>query len=259
MITSRPSSPGIIRPRMHVNNELVATSRGPVTDVCALRMEELFGCWQEARRADKISARLLVIRTELDEHYEHISAVLKEVECSSRLLRDLYDLFPIYRSRVPMVLYYLQIILPTMCKTMRDMTIYIENDALTIKDQWVVMNNRLSAQGGMTLAQRFLMYCEALVQTVRLLSRSPLYDPTSLELLRVRHMRLRKLQGLPALIPYGIVEQPLGQIVRHGAPPQPNQEQLELEMFWAADGGASVGDSSGVKGPVQTTFMSVTI
>jgi hypothetical protein len=189
-----------------------------VTDVCALRMEELFGCWQEARRADKISSRLLVIRTELDEHYDHISAVLKEVECSSRLLRDLHDLFPIYRSRVSMVLYYLQIILPTMCKTMRDMTIYIENDELSTKLQWVLMNDRMSAQGGTTLLQRFAMYCEALVQTVRLLSRcgnfskdcppymigptdnvgrSPLYDPTTLELLRVRHMRLRKLQGIP--------------------------------------------------------------
>jgi hypothetical protein len=156
---------------MYINNELVTTSRGAVTDVFAQRMDELFGCWQEARRADKTSARLLVIRTELEEHYEHISAVLKEVECSSRLLRDLYDLFPIYRSRVPMVLYYLQVILPTMCKTMRDMTIYIENDELPTKAQWVLMNDRLSAQGGMTLAQRFSMYCEALVQTVRLLSR----------------------------------------------------------------------------------------
>jgi hypothetical protein len=189
-----------------------------VTDVCTLRMEELYGCWQEARRADKISSRLLVIRTELDEHYDHISAVLKEVECSSRLLRDLYDLFPIYQNRVPMVLYYLQIILPTMSKTMRDMAIYIENDELSTKVQWVLMNDRLSAQGGMTLAQRFSMYCEALVQTVRLLSRcgniskdcslfmigptddvsrSPLYDPTTLELLRERHIRLRKLQGIP--------------------------------------------------------------
>jgi hypothetical protein len=156
---------------MYINSELVIPARGPVTDVCILRMEELFGCWQEARRADKISARLLVIRTELEEHYDHISAVLKEVECSSRLLRDLYDLFPIYRSRVPMVLYYLQVILPTMCKSMRDMMIYIDNDALSTKVQWVLMTDRLSVQGGMTLAQRFSMYCEALIQTVRLLSR----------------------------------------------------------------------------------------
>ncbi|KAG9232908.1 hypothetical protein BJ875DRAFT_379717 [Amylocarpus encephaloides] len=186
-------------------------------------MEELFGCWQEARRADKISARLLVIRTELDEFYGNITAVLKEVESSSRLLRDLYDLFPIYRSRVAMVLYYLNVILPTMSRTMRDMTIYIDNDELPTGLQWTLMYQRIGDQGGMNLAQRFAMYCEALVQTVRLLSRSPLYDPTSLELLRVRHMRLRKLQGIP---------DPRAPIIPHRAQPQPTQVEIE-RRHWA--------------------------
>ncbi|TVY46216.1 hypothetical protein LOCC1_G002527 [Lachnellula occidentalis] len=188
-------------------------------------MEELFGCWQEAQRADKVAVFLLALRTALKpEYYENISAVLKEVESASRLLRDLYDLFPIYRTRVPVVIYYLNIILPTFQKTMRDMLIYIDNGELPARTQWTLMSQRLSDQGGTTLAQRFAMYCEALVQTVRLLSRcgipfsslqrfgindwleiilttvstrSPLYDPTSLELLRVRHMRLRKLQNIP--------------------------------------------------------------
>jgi len=186
-------------------------------------MEECFGCWQEARRADKVAAILLALRTALPEYYENISAVLKEVESASRLLRDLYDLFPIYRSRVPVVLYYLNVILPTFQKTMRDMLIYIDNGDLPARTQWTLMSQRLSDQGGMTLAQRFVMYCEALVQTVRLLSRSPLYDPTSLELLRVRHMRLRKLQGIP---------DPRVQIVPHQAPPQPSQAELE-RRHWA--------------------------
>jgi hypothetical protein len=135
-------------------------------------MEECFGCWQEARRADKVAAILLALRTALDpEYYENISAVLKEVESASRLLRDLYDLFPIYRTRVPVVLYYLNVILPTFQKTMRDMLIYIDNGDLSARTQWTLMSQRLSDQGGMTLAQRFVMYCEALVQTVRLLSR----------------------------------------------------------------------------------------
>jgi len=135
-------------------------------------MEECFGCWQEARRADKIASILLAIRTALDpEYYENISAVLKEVESASRLLRDLYDLFPIYRTRVPVVIYYLNVILPTFQKTMRDMLIYIDNEDLPPRTQWTLMSQRLADQGGMTLAQRFVMYCEALVQTVRLLSR----------------------------------------------------------------------------------------
>ena len=62
------------------------------------------------------------------------------------------------------------------------------------------------------------MYNEFLVQTVRLLSksvtcgrlvcnwnianfrRSPLYDPTNLELLRVRVLRIRIMQGIPCML-----------------------------------------------------------
>lgn len=135
-------------------------------------MEGCFGCWQEAQRADKVAVILLDLRTALKpEYYENISAVLKEIESASRLLRDLYDLFPIYRARVPVVIYYLNIILPTFQKTMRDMLIYIDNGELPARTRWTLMSQRLSDQGGTTLAQRFVMYCEALVQTVRLLSR----------------------------------------------------------------------------------------
>jgi hypothetical protein len=154
-----------------MSTDLVPSSRNALTDVCVLRMEELFGCWVEAKRADKVAAILLCMRSDLDDYYENISAVLKEIECTSRLLRDLYDLFPIYRSRVPVVLYYLNVILPTLCKTMRDMMIYIDNQDLPTRTQWTLMTQKMGDRGGMTLAQRFAMYCEALVQTVRLLSR----------------------------------------------------------------------------------------
>ncbi|PMD14561.1 hypothetical protein NA56DRAFT_583544 [Hyaloscypha hepaticicola] len=162
-------------------------------------MEELLGCWREAQRADKVADGLLKIRATLDlEFYDQISAVLKEVETTSRLLRDLYDLFPIYRSRVPIIVYYLHVILPSLCRTMKEMMLYIGHENLPARAQWTLMSDRLSQQGGMTLAARFVMHVELLVQLVRLLSRSPLYDPTSLELLRLRHLRLRKLQRIPA-------------------------------------------------------------
>ncbi|TVY93888.1 hypothetical protein LAWI1_G000531 [Lachnellula willkommii] len=222
-------------------------------------MEGCFGCWQEAQRADKVAGFLLALRTALKpEYYENISAVLKEVESASRLLRDMYDLFPIYRTRVPVVLYYLNIILPTFQKTMRDMLIYIDNGEIPARTQWTLMSQRLSDQGGMTLAQRFVMYCEALVQTVRLLSRcgiafpslqpfgiddwleilltivstrSPLYDPTSLELLRVRKREEEKINMDSALIPF-VMTDPRVPIVPHQAPPQPSQAELE-RRHWA--------------------------
>jgi hypothetical protein len=135
-------------------------------------MEEFPGCWREAQRADKVAEGLLRIRTTLDlEFYDQISAVLKEVESTSRLLRDLYDLFPIYRSRVPIIVYYLNVILPSLCRTMKEMMLYLEHESLPARAQWTLMSDRLEQQGSMTLAARFVLYVELLIQLVRLLSR----------------------------------------------------------------------------------------
>ncbi|KAN0117205.1 hypothetical protein V8E51_003182 [Hyaloscypha variabilis] len=187
-------------------------------------MEELSGCWREAERADKTAEGLIRLRTILDlEFYDQISAVLREVETTSRLLRDLYDLFPIYRSRVPIIVYYLNVILPSLQRTLKEMKLYLEHENLPARTQWSLMSDRLNQQGGMTLAARFVMYVELLVQLVRLLSRSPLYDPTSLELLRLRHLRLRTLQHISA---------PPGPGQPHVAATRPSEAALE-RRHWA--------------------------
>jgi hypothetical protein len=121
-------------------------------------MDELFGCWREAQRCDKVAVQLSRIRDLNHDFRDNITAVLREVESASRLLRDLHDLFPIYRSRVPVVLYYLTVILPCLCKTLRDMTIYIDNESLPSRTQWILMTERMGEQGGTTLAARFVMY-----------------------------------------------------------------------------------------------------
>lgn len=166
-------------------------------------MEELSGCWREAARADAVAIELLKIRTHLtsssvallsssfsshphypspsdsDSHpdspditdYEIITAILRHVEQTSRLLRDLHDLFPIFRLRVPVVIYYLTVILPCLQKTLRDMLAFLMCDDWSIRMKWTLMHERLNEQGGMTLALRFVMYVDFLVQCVRLLSR----------------------------------------------------------------------------------------
>jgi len=119
---------------------------------------EVFGCWQEARRCDIAASQLLRIRQDLRlEFYEPITALLGGVEQISRLLRDLHDFVPIYRSRVPFVHYYLTVILPCLQRTLRDMDIYIGNDMLPPARQWILMGERLNEQGGMTLPARFAM------------------------------------------------------------------------------------------------------
>jgi hypothetical protein len=143
-------------------------------------MQEVSGCWWEARRCDLVAAALLRIRAALSlDFYNPITDLLREVESTSRLLRDLYDLFPVYKSSVPTLIYYLNVLLPCLCKTLRDMMIYIDNDALPPLTQWALVNERLAEQGGMSLTERFVMYIEFLVQLVRLLSR---YDLKSISL-----------------------------------------------------------------------------
>ncbi|PMD29368.1 hypothetical protein L207DRAFT_445552 [Hyaloscypha variabilis F] len=195
-------------------------------------MEELLGCWREAQRADKVSEGLLRIRANLDqEFHDEITAVLREVESVSRLLRDVYDLFPIYRSRIPIVVYYLNVLLPPIQRTIKEMSLYLEHENLPARAQWTLMSDRLSHQGGMSLGARFVMFVGFLVQTVRLLSRHPsanvfrsvLYDATALELLRLRTLRLRTLQNIP---------EPLSPMRPHAAPPHPTAADLE-KRHWA--------------------------
>ena len=161
-------------PSSEFNNAAVinASFGGALTDVFAVRMEGLSGCWREAQRADRVAEGLLRTRTILDlEFYDQISAILREVESTSRLLRDLHDLFPIYRSRVPIIFYYLHVILPSLVRTLKEMKFYLDNDNLPARTQWTLMSNRLNEQGGITLAARFALFVEFLVQLVRLLSR----------------------------------------------------------------------------------------
>lgn len=121
-------------------------------------MEELSGCWTEAHRCDRVANELLRIRTTLGiEFHDQVSGLLNEVEMTSRLLRDLYDLFSIYGSRIPVILYYLTVVLPCIQKTTRDMLIYVDHDSLPALSQWNLLNERLGDQGGMDLVARFVM------------------------------------------------------------------------------------------------------
>jgi len=54
---------------------------------------------------------------------------------------------------------------------MKEMMLYIGHENLPARTQWTLMSDRLNQQGGMTLAARFVMHVELLVQLVRLLSR----------------------------------------------------------------------------------------
>ncbi|KAA8567381.1 hypothetical protein EYC84_010402 [Monilinia fructicola] len=121
-------------------------------------MGELFGCWLEANRADTVATELLRIRNILSpitspsspnpsSDYETQTAILRHVEQTSCLLRDLYDLFPICRPRVPLLTYHLTVILPCLQKSLRDMLVFLRCEDFEPRMQWMLMHERLRPRG----------------------------------------------------------------------------------------------------------------
>ncbi|KAL0764272.1 hypothetical protein CaCOL14_013325 [Colletotrichum acutatum] len=88
----------------------------------------LQGCCLEAERADIISVSLEGLRMALPEAYGGtITSLVDEIRRSARKLRDLADLSQMHFTRVPILLNYLDVILPCYCKTLRDITEFYED------------------------------------------------------------------------------------------------------------------------------------
>ena len=142
-------------------------------------MEELRGVWREATRADKTAHHLNRIRDAFsEEHFAPITAVLREVEASSRLLRDFHDLWPLYPARGARLSYYLHVLLPCYCRSLRDMLVFLDNAGLSTAAQWTLMMDRLDGQAGYTLPERFVLYFDFLVQLIRNLTQYVSFSST---------------------------------------------------------------------------------
>jgi hypothetical protein len=98
--------------------------------------------------------------------------VVRQIQFSSRLLRDLYDLSPIYRVRVRVVLEYLVILLPCYKRTLHEIFHHLGDPGLPFQQIWINIYNQLSKEDGMPVGNRFELYNSFLIQLVRLLSRS---------------------------------------------------------------------------------------
>lgn len=138
-------------------------------------MEEPFRCWREAEKADDIVAQLTRIRRGLDPTFvEEVKDVVREIAKSSMLLRDLSDLFKIYRERVELVLTYLMILLPCLRRTLLDIKDIVGDLSHTTRpfqQIWTRILHVMSAEAGVSLRTRFRVYNDFLIELVRLLSR----------------------------------------------------------------------------------------
>ena len=133
----------------------------------------LQGCCREAERADLVSAGLDQLRVAIPESFHgHMIAVTEEIRTSARLLRDLADRSQVHISRVPVVLDYLSIVLPCLCRTLRDMTSFYEDKALSREIRWRKMYHKMTEEAdGLQLPHRFVLYNHFLSLLKQLLTR----------------------------------------------------------------------------------------
>ncbi|ROT34779.1 hypothetical protein SODALDRAFT_85006 [Sodiomyces alkalinus F11] len=158
----------------------------------------LRGCCIEADRADIVSLYLEGLRNALPDHFHaHMTALIEEIHSSSRALRDLADQSQAHLSRVPMMLNYLNIVLPCLSRTLHDITAYYEDKTVSKEIRWRRMYNKMKDEvGGLPLPQRFLIYNHFLGMLKLLLTRSPNFDLNALDSLRSRIMQLREARGI---------------------------------------------------------------
>ncbi|KAK3956351.1 hypothetical protein QBC32DRAFT_330990 [Pseudoneurospora amorphoporcata] len=156
-------------------------------------------CCHEADRAAIVAVALDQLREALPESFHgHLIALAGGIRDSSRRLRDLASHSQSHTERVPLVLNYLNIILPCLCRTLNDIISYYEDRTLTREIRWRKMYNKMTEEaGGVPLPQRFVLYNDFLVILGYLLNRSPSFDPNTLETLRGHIVELREKLGIP--------------------------------------------------------------
>lgn len=120
----------------------------------------LDGCCFEAERADRVNCCLQGLRNALPDHlHPHLTAIIDQLQSTSHLLRDLADKSQVHLSQVPVVIDYLNVILPCLCRTLRDIMTYYDDKYRSRESRWKIMYHNMSNElPGTTLPARFVMY-----------------------------------------------------------------------------------------------------
>jgi hypothetical protein len=159
----------------------------------------LQGCCLEAERADLVALQLLGLHNVLPEgNHAHLMMTIEEIRASSQLLFELPEHCKVHFSRVPIVLDYLEILLPCLSRSLRDITTFYEDRTQTRENRWRKMYHSMTDEaGGLSLPQRFILYNRFLTLLRELLTRSLSFDFNTMETTRVQIMELREARNIP--------------------------------------------------------------
>ncbi|OAA53790.1 hypothetical protein SPI_09235 [Niveomyces insectorum RCEF 264] len=182
---------------------------GPPGDV--VRMTTLIGgCFQEAMSADLVAGCLENLRGFLAEPlHPHLNALIDEIRKCSRVLRQIVEETRTHHSRTPVLLDYLDMLLPCFRRSLADIKGYYENKSMTKELRWRTMYHKMTEEAsGLHLPQRFALYHQFLVLLEQMLTRSPNFDMNALEVLQKRILQLREKRGIaPPSQPGALVTQ----------------------------------------------------
>lgn len=142
-----------------------------------IELHLLRGCCLEAERADVVGLSLEGLRNALSEkNHPHLTVTIEEIRSSSRLLREMADHSQVHIERVPMVLNYLNIVLPCLSRSLRDITAHYEDRSLSKENRWRKMYHNMTEEAsGLLLPQRFMLYNHFLTLVREMLTRSATY------------------------------------------------------------------------------------
>jgi hypothetical protein len=118
------------------------------------------GCCLEAHRCDTVALLLEGLRNSLlDASAVHLSDIIDIIRLAACNLRELADLSQVYQDRIPIVLNHLNILLPCLSRTLRDITGYYEDTTMSKINRWRNMYHEMKEEGdGMSLGGRFVLY-----------------------------------------------------------------------------------------------------
>lgn len=118
------------------------------------------GCALEAQRADTVALQLEGLGNSLTESsIGHLAIIVEEIHWIAAFLRELADYSQIHQDRIPIVLNHLNVVLPCISRTLRDIQGYIENKSMTKRNRWRTMYHEMKEEAdGIELAQRFSIY-----------------------------------------------------------------------------------------------------
>lgn len=166
-------------------------------DPLAVEVRLLTGCGVEAERCRTVAVSLEGLRLVVAEaNHPDMFATIDEMRRCGRLLDGIAQESALYQDRVPIVLDHLNVVLPSLARSLRDITGYWEDTSRSVQERWRCIYHNLEREAGIPLPSRFFLYKSYLLSLRLLLINSRDFDFNQLEADRARIMVLREASGI---------------------------------------------------------------